>query len=94
MARAVLAWRRVKATKRCVKCGSRRIFYSSAIMDRGSGNVAMPLAIGRADAISAHEVGQFEVYVCRRCGYSEMYVKNPEELEKRAPGEASQEFKP
>jgi len=55
-------------------------------MDRGSGNIAMPLAIGRADAITAHEVGQFEVYVCRRCGYSELYVKNPEELE-RVPGE-------
>jgi predicted nucleic-acid-binding Zn-ribbon protein len=86
MVRGVLACRRVKATKRCVKCGSRKIYFSACIMDRGSGNVAMPLAIGRADAISAHEVGQFEVYVCRRCGYSELYVTRPEELE-RVPGE-------
>ncbi|MCO5165699.1 MAG: hypothetical protein M9894_04945 [Planctomycetes bacterium] len=70
----------MKVTKRCVKCGSRRIFYSPCIMDRGSGNVALCLAIGRADAISAKEVGQFEVYVCRRCGYSELYVKDPQNL--------------
>lgn len=70
----------MKATKRCVKCGSKRIYYSPCVMDRGSGNVALCLAIGRADAISAREVGQFEVYVCRRCGYSELYVKDPKNL--------------
>lgn len=75
----------MKATQRCVKCGSRRLFHSPCVMDRGSGNVALCLAIARADAISGHEVGQFEVYACRRCGYSELYVREPKELPAQAP---------
>lgn len=70
----------MKTTKRCVKCGSRRLFYSPCIMDRGSGNVALCLAIGRADAISGRELGTFEVFACKRCGYSELYVREPKEL--------------
>jgi len=49
-------------------------------MDRGEGNVAMCLAIERSDSIEAHELGQFEVYVCRGCGFSELYVAKPSEL--------------
>jgi predicted nucleic-acid-binding Zn-ribbon protein len=75
----------MKVTKRCVKCGSRRIFYSPCVMDRGDGNVAMCLAIAREDAISAREVGQFEVYVCRRCGFSELYVRDPKALDGALP---------
>ena len=54
-------------------------------MDRGDGNAAMCLAIGRKDAISAEELGQFEVYVCRGCGYAEFYVADPARLDELPP---------
>ena len=50
-------------------------------MDRGDGNEAMCLAIGRSDAIEAKELGQFEVFVCRGFGFSEFHVIQPEELQ-------------
>jgi hypothetical protein len=50
-------------------------------MDRGEGNMAMCLAIGRADAIQGHDVGHFEVYVCKSCGYSELYVADAHRLD-------------
>jgi predicted nucleic-acid-binding Zn-ribbon protein len=81
----------MKTTKRCVKCGSRRLFYSPCIMDRGSGNVPQALAIGRTDPISGREVGQFEVYACKRCGYSELYVRDPKELPATVEGRGTDE---
>lgn len=65
----------------CPKCEAAKIFHSACVMDRGDGNEAMCLAIGRSDPIEAREIGQFEVYVCRHCGYSELYVQNPGELD-------------
>ena len=50
-------------------------------MDRGEGNRAMCLAVKRSDAIEARPVGQFEVFVCRACGYTEFYVRDPKELQ-------------
>lgn len=77
----------MKKTGECPKCGSAIPFHSDCIMDRGDGNEAMCLSIKRSDSIEAKEVGQFEVYVCRSCGYSELYVQNPSELEDLRPSE-------
>ena len=70
----------MKASKKCPKCGTTDIYYSPQIMDRGDGNEAMPLAIGRSDAILAREYGQFEVYACKGCGLAELYVLEVEKL--------------
>ncbi len=70
----------MKASGKCPKCESSDVFYSSKIMDRGEGNASLPLAIGRSGPIHAWVYGQFEVYVCRRCGLSELYVHDPEKL--------------
>jgi predicted nucleic-acid-binding Zn-ribbon protein len=70
----------MKTSGRCPKCGGAALFHSACVMDRGEGNVAMCLAIMRQDPIHADEVGQFEVYVCRRCGFSELYVVDAERL--------------
>lgn len=70
----------MKQTKRCPKCGDTNLFHSDCVMDRGEGNEALRFAIGRSGPIDAREMGVFEVYVCRGCGYSEFYVSDPGEL--------------
>jgi len=70
----------VKRSGRCPKCEHERLFHSACVMDRGEGNEAMCLAIQR-EPIYARDVGVFEVYACRACGFAEFYVRSPEELE-------------
>jgi len=71
----------VKVSRSCPKCQGREIYHSPCVMDRGEGNEALCLAVRRSDPIQAQDLGQFEVYVCKRCGYSEFYVIHPNELE-------------
>lgn len=71
----------MKRTGRCVKCGGSSIYHSDEIMDRGDGNEALRLAIRRTGSINAHDVGLFEVYACRACGYCELYVVDPGDLD-------------
>ncbi len=70
----------MKASGKCPKCGHTDLYHSPQIMDRGEGNLAMPLAIGRTDAIHAREYGQFEVYACKGCGLAELYILEPDKL--------------
>ena len=70
----------MKASGTCPKCHGKALFHSACIMDRGDGNEALCLAIHRSDSIEAREIGQFEVYVCKHCGLSELYVLDPTEL--------------
>ena len=71
----------MKTTGKCPKCSRGDLFHSSCVMDRGEGNAALCLAIGRKDAIHAEELGQFMVYACRGCGYAEFYVSDPHRLD-------------
>ena len=70
----------MKASGKCPKCSNTALYYSPQIMDRGDGNEANPLAIGRTDAIHARIYGQFEVYACRSCGLAELYVLEANKL--------------
>ncbi len=70
----------MKTSGKCPKCAKTDLFYSQCIMDRGEGNAAMCLTIMRKDAIHAEEVGQFTVYACKGCGFSEFYVLDVENL--------------
>ena len=70
----------MKASGKCPKCNHTNLYHSPQIMDRGEGNAAMPLSIGRTDAILAQEYGQFEVYACRKCGLAELYVLEADKL--------------
>ena len=70
----------MKKTGICPKCGEGGLFHAPEVMDRGDGNAAMPLSIGRTDSIEARDLGRFEVYACRGCGRAEFYVVNPAEL--------------
>jgi len=71
----------MKTTRKCVKCSKDDLYHSACLMDRGEGNEALCLTLGRSGPIAARELGQFEVYVCKACGYSELYVANPSELD-------------
>jgi predicted nucleic-acid-binding Zn-ribbon protein len=70
----------VKTSGTCPKCKGTDLFFSPQIMDRGEGNAALPLSIGRSGPIRAWVYGQFEVFVCRTCGLSELYVHDPTSL--------------
>ena len=70
----------MKNSGRCPKCAHTDLFHSACVMDRGEGNAALCLAIGRKDVISAEELGQFTVYACRQCGFAEFYVSDPHRL--------------
>ena len=70
----------MKTSGVCAKCKSTELYHSPTVMDRGEGNVAMALAIRRTDSIEAREIGHFEVFACRACGYSEFYVIDPKVL--------------
>ncbi len=75
----------MRASGKCPKCRGSEVFHSPCVMDRGEGNVGMCLAILRSDPIEARDLGQFEVYVCRRCGFSELYVRDFMHLPEVAP---------
>lgn len=70
----------MKTSGSCPKCGKRELHHSPCVMDRGEGNAALCLAVKRSDPIEARDVGQFEVYVCLSCGFTEFYVDDPAEL--------------
>ncbi|MBI3270369.1 MAG: hypothetical protein HYZ53_15275 [Planctomycetes bacterium] len=70
----------MKRTSRCVKCGGTQVFHAPEVMDRGEGNVALPLSIKRSGALLGRDLGQIEAYVCLACGYAEFYVLAPSEL--------------
>lgn len=76
----------MKTSGTCPKCQGTSIFHSPHVMDRGDGNIALALAITRTDPIHADEVGFLEVYACRACGFSELYVKDPRELRRVVDG--------
>ncbi|RMG06649.1 MAG: hypothetical protein D6731_25265 [Planctomycetota bacterium] len=71
----------MKRSGKCPKCGSRELFHTPEVMDRGEGNVALPFAVGRTGPVHAHDYGQFELFACRRCGYAEFYVIDPGALD-------------
>ena len=66
----------------CPKCSSDSILRRKAIRDYSAGGFDGNLALaGGATALHGGAGrGEFEVYCCRSCGYSELYVRNPEDL--------------
>jgi predicted nucleic-acid-binding Zn-ribbon protein len=84
----------MKNTRRCPKCHHDRILYIATVADRygehlnSDSSVPMKIAhytrsagnvLGFALATTAR-AGELEAGVCRRCGYTELYTKNPDEI--------------
>lgn len=73
-------------TTACVKCKSEKIVPAARIMDRGhysgdAGNLSL-VVYEDPDALlfkGSHE-GSLFGRVCGECGYTELYLENPQEL--------------
>lgn len=77
----------MKRSGRCPKCDG-PVIYVAQVADEDEGGLrAMKLVrhvkrdrvLGVAVDV-AEPVGELEAGVCRVCGYTELYVKNPEEI--------------
>lgn len=80
----------MKKTLLCPKCDGNRILYIHRVADANNHYdrwKPMLLAFCRPDwrthsnDSSAEAVGELSAGVCRACGYTEFYVKNPEAIE-------------
>jgi predicted nucleic-acid-binding Zn-ribbon protein len=69
----------------CPKCTNRVLYRIAAVLDRGEENRLYPLSVA-TEVDSAGEpgraVGVFEAYVCRACGFTEWYMRNPDDLDR------------
>jgi predicted nucleic-acid-binding Zn-ribbon protein len=73
----------------CPKCSHREVVYVPRIVDR-AGGATHPLALwvgvrrrthqGREQLEYDAPFGQLEAFVCRGCGYTELYVADVERL--------------
>ena len=75
----------MKQTKRCPKCGSRRVGHLERILDQQGDGEDGNQKIGKvAESLYSFTVrtatGETEAYVCADCGYFETYVKSPETI--------------
>ena len=64
----------MRTTHRCPKCNSDQLLYLSQIPDADG---ARPKTLGLARTVSGHIVGVLSAYVCRGCGYTELYTSDP-----------------
>ncbi len=84
----------MKNTRRCPKCQHDRILYVARVADRygehrnAEQSTAMRIAHYEKSAGSlfglalttTERAGELEAGVCRRCGYTELYTKNPQDI--------------
>ena len=71
----------MKGSGHCPKCAAESVLKLGEVADLGtfSGGARAPTVrqIARYDGGWIH-VGHLEAYVCRACGYSELYTRNPD----------------
>ncbi len=62
----------MRTTLRCPKCQGRKIIHVPVVRDNGYNRLMIEYRMG---FFGDQEYGEFESYICRACGYAEMYVK-------------------
>jgi len=79
----------VKLTQRCPKCNHNHLLYIPEVADVSEGHQVRPMAVARTETkvsvfglagTTSGSVGELEAGVCRRCGYTELYTKEPESI--------------
>ena len=83
----------MKTTHRCPKCQSDRILYIATVADRLGhlqSDASAPMRIAHYErpvhsliglALTQTErTGELEAGVCPRCGYTELYTKDPQNI--------------
>ena len=68
----------------CAKCGEKKVIPSVRIIDSGKSSFQnLNVQINRNPAaflFTGAEYGELRVRICGECGYSELFVENPETL--------------
>lgn len=62
----------MRKTLRCPKCENRKIIHVPVVRDNGYNRLMIEYRMG---FFGDQEYGEFESYICRSCGYAELYVK-------------------
>lgn len=63
----------------CPRCEHDEVVHSPTVLD-STDSLRVSMAIIKPSVWSSKTEGEFEVYVCRGCGFVEWYVKEPGKL--------------
>ncbi len=65
----------------CPKCAHREVLFLPHVADRDDRDYVRPLSLHvKHHDWRDEELGQLQAYVCRKCGYTELYTLEPESL--------------
>jgi predicted nucleic-acid-binding Zn-ribbon protein len=67
----------MKRTLRCPKCGHNRMLYVTHVAEQAQTCANPYTAAVLACTGGGYAAGELEAGVCRACGYTEFYVKDP-----------------
>jgi len=71
----------MRSSNVCAKCGHREILFVPRIADRDDRDIVRPLVLHvQHYDWKDEEVGCIQAYVCRGCGYTELYTARAEAL--------------
>lgn len=71
----------MKKSKTCPKCKSKEVYYFDSVADSGESFGVFKLKLGTNKShLLGKKGGVFEAYACSKCGYTEFYVKKPEDI--------------
>jgi predicted nucleic-acid-binding Zn-ribbon protein len=72
----------MRATHLCPKCGHNEVLFVPQIADRDDEFVVRPLVmhVVHFDWRDDKEMGALQAYVCRACGYTELYTNEAASL--------------
>lgn len=77
----------MRQTHVCPKCRNDHLLLVAAVPDTGESADPLPMKVAFAAAKKGffsdntlERVGHLEAVVCRRCGYTELYTRDPESI--------------
>jgi len=73
----------MKTSRTCPKCKHQEILFIPQLADRDDKDVVRPLVfhVVHYDWRDDVEVGKVQAYVCRGCGYTELYTSDVSKIE-------------
>jgi hypothetical protein len=72
----------MKSSNVCPKCGHHEILFFPQIADRDDKDRVRPLVahVTHYDWKDDEEIGVLQAYVCRSCGFTELYTTEPQAI--------------
>jgi predicted Zn-ribbon and HTH transcriptional regulator len=71
----------MKTSHECPKCDHREILFVPHVADRDDRDVVRPLVLYvRHHDWKDDEIGVIQAYVCRKCGYTELYTSKADTI--------------